>query len=70
MRVINISLSELETKMLMIGFEGENQITQVRIDAAEILTDYPTATPTLIVKPLFGFAYPARQYGCRSYSPL
>lgn len=58
MRVINISLSELETKMLMIGFEGENQITQVRIDAAEILTDYPNATPTLIVKPLFGFAYP------------
>lgn len=58
MRVINISLSELETKMLMIGFEGENQITQVRIDAAEILTDHPNATPTLIVKPLFGFAYP------------
>lgn len=58
MRVINISLSELETKLLMIGFEGENQITQVRIDAAEILTDYPNATPTLIVKPLFGFAYP------------
>ena len=58
MRVINISLSELETKVLMIGFQGENEITQVRIDAAEILTDYPTATPTLIVKPLFGFAYP------------
>lgn len=58
MRVINVSLNELETKLLMIGFEGENQITQVRIDAAEILTDHPNATPTLIVKPLFGFAYP------------
>ena len=58
MRVINVSLNELETKVLMIGFEGENQITQVRIDAAEILTDHPNATPTLIAKPLFGFAYP------------
>lgn len=58
MRVINVSLNELETKVLMIGFQGENEITQVRIDAAEILTDYPNATPTLIVKPLFGFAYP------------
>ena len=58
MRVINVSLSELETKVLLIGFEGENQITQVRIDAAEILTDHPNATPTLIAKPLFGFAYP------------
>lgn len=58
MRVINVSLNELETKVLLIGFEGENQITQVRIDAAEILTDHPNATPTLIAKPLFGFAYP------------
>lgn len=58
MRVINVSLNELETKLLMIGFQGENQITQVRIDAAEILTDHPNATPTLIAKPLFGFAYP------------
>jgi len=54
MNVISTSTSKLSTRRLDIGFEGENERTQVRIDATKEFTEYPQASPTLAVKPGFG----------------
>lgn len=59
MRIINTSVCAFQNKVLVIGFEGENERTQVRIDASEVFTEYPHATPSLTVKPNSGEAYPA-----------
>ena len=58
MQVINATLPMLKCKKLVIGFEGENQRTQVRIDASPIFAEYPSATPSLTIRPVLSAAYP------------
>ena len=58
MKTIQTTVNALATQRLQIGFEGENERTQVRIDASEVFTEYPHATPSLTVKPHSGEAYP------------
>lgn len=58
MKTIQVPFSELTCGMLVIGFEGENNRAQVRIDCASVFEEYPHATPSLIVKPSFSAAYP------------
>lgn len=58
MKVINTSVSELQNKVLCIGFVGENERTQVRIDASTVFAEYPHATPSLAIKPPLGSTFP------------
>ena len=58
MRIVKLKLCEITTKVIPIGFEGEQNHTQVIIDASPILTDYPDATVALAVKPPVGNIYP------------
>lgn len=58
MRIIKATIPMLESRTLVIGFQAENQRTQVRIDCAPILAEYPYATPSLAIKPPSGETYP------------
>ena len=58
MKVISITSSALPSRLLVIGYVGENERTQVRIDCTAILTEYPHASPTLAIKPPVGAVYP------------
>lgn len=58
MRIIKATISMLESRTLVIGFQAENQRTQVRIDCAPIFAEYPHATPSLAIKPPSGETYP------------
>lgn len=58
MRVIKATIPMLESRTLVIGFQAENQRTQVRIDCSPIFAEYPHATPSLAVKPPAGETYP------------
>lgn len=59
MRVKNLTLAELEERVITIGFVDENLYTQVRIDCKELFDEHPDAIPSLAVKPPQGDAYPA-----------
>ena len=48
----------LETRTLVLGFQGENLRTQLRIDCASTFAEYPNATPALAIKPPSGETYP------------
>lgn len=52
-------LEDLERVNICIGYVGENEHTQVRIDCASAFEEYPGATPALAVKPPRGGIYPA-----------
>ena len=58
MKIIGTTFEKLPRERLVIGFEGENLRATVRIDCASVFAEYPNATPSLIVKPLFADAYP------------
>ena len=58
MKIVETTFERLPRERLEIGFEGENLRATVRIDCASVFAEYPNATPTLIVKPLFADAYP------------
>ena len=58
MKIIHTSVEEMAMRRLLIGFEGENQRATVRIDCASVFAEYPSATPALIVKPMFASAFP------------
>ena len=58
MRIIKATIPMLESRTLVIGFQAENQRTQVRIDCTPIFAEYPHATPSLAVKPPAGETYP------------
>lgn len=59
MRVKNLTLAELEERVITIGFVDENLYTQVRIDCKELFDEHPDAIPSLAVQPPQGDAYPA-----------
>ena len=52
-------LEDLERVKICLGYVGENEHTQVRIDCASAFAEYPGATPALAVKPPRGGIYPA-----------
>lgn len=58
MKVINTSVNKLPLWALTIGYVGENERTQVRINAKEIFAEYPHASPSLAIKPPSGDIYP------------
>ena len=59
MKVISISLADLEKTTLRLGRLGENLHTQVQIFCASVFASYPNATYSLAVKPPAGAVYPA-----------
>lgn len=58
MKVIKATQQMLETRTLVLGFQGENLRTQLRIDCASTFAEYPNATPALAIKPSSGETYP------------
>lgn len=58
MNKINVKLCEITTRVIAIGFEGENNHTQVAFDCSPVFADYPNAVATLAVKPPVGSIYP------------
>lgn len=58
MKVIRATQQMLETRTLVIGFQGENLRTQLRVDCSPTFAEYPNATPALAIKPPTGETYP------------
>lgn len=58
MKAIKATQQMLETRTLVLGFQGENLRTQLRIDCAATFAEYPNATPALAIKPPSGATYP------------
>ena len=58
MKIVETTFERLPRERLEIGFKGENLRATVRIDCASVFAEYPNATPSLTVKPLFADAYP------------
>ena len=56
-RIVRVTLNNLSTKLLDIGYVGENVHTQVIIDCREVLWDYPEATVSMIVRSPSGSSY-------------
>lgn len=60
MNIKPISLKDLEEgKRIEIGFEGENNRTQLAIDCREMFEEYPDAIAAISVVPPAGAPYPA-----------
>ena len=59
MRTLTYQLRDLKKVTIEIGFEGENNRTQVRIDCGEVFAEYPNAEAALKVQAPKGGIYPA-----------
>ena len=64
MKTITYKLKDLEEKKekkvtLKLGYVGENEHVQIRIDCSEIWENYPNAVASLAVEPPEGEKYPA-----------
>lgn len=59
MRTLTYQLRDLKKVNIEIGFEGENNRTQVRIDCGEVFAEYPNAEAALKVQAPKGGIYPA-----------
>ena len=59
MRSSTWRLEDLKTTIFNLGFVGENEHKQLRIDCKEMFGEYPTASPSLTVCPPAGDSYPA-----------
>lgn len=58
MQILRATLETFEKKILLIGYQGENECTQVRIDASDVFAEYPNATPSMIIQPFSGDSFP------------
>ena len=58
MNKIQISTDAISTTRLQLGFQGENEHTQVVIYWSTLYSKYPNAVATMVVKPPVGDAYP------------
>lgn len=58
MQILRATLETFEKKILLIGYQGENECTQVRIDASDVFAEYPNATPSMIIQPFSGDGFP------------
>ena len=59
MRSVTVRLDDMRTTVLNLGYVGENEHTQIRIDSKKMFDQYPTASPSLTVCPPEGESYPA-----------
>lgn len=59
MRVFKYDIDKLSASPIFLGYVGENKATQIAIDVAEYLMQYPGASCTLLVKNPIGDIYPA-----------
>lgn len=59
MRTLTYQLRDLKKAVICIGFEDENNRTQVKIDCAEVFAEYPNAAVTMKVQAPKGGIYPA-----------
>ena len=59
MRTISKRLIDLVNSELPLGFVGENEHTQIRLDSKRVFDEYPNAVPSLTVRPPQGSTYPA-----------
>ena len=59
MRSVSVRLDDLKNTVLNLGYVGENEHTQVRIDCKKMYDQYPAASASLTVSPPSGAAYPA-----------
>ena len=55
---IQISAEEISSDVLQIGFEGENDHTQVIIYCSTIINNYPNAVASMVIQPPVGDMYP------------
>lgn len=60
MKVINqfATLQTMGSKVIALGYAGENERTRVIINCAEVLWEYPNAVASMIVSPPGGVIYP------------
>lgn len=59
MKTLNVMLSDLDGKILPLGYEGENLYTCVRINCVQVFSEYPDAVVSMVVQPPVGDMYPA-----------
>lgn len=59
MKTLTYQLRDLKKFMICIGFEDENNRTQVRIDCGEVFGEYPNAAVSMKVQAPKGGIYPA-----------
>ena len=57
-RIQKVSLNNLQSKTLDLGYMGEHEHTRIEIDCTEVLWDYPNATASMVVQPPTGDMYP------------
>ena len=58
MRIVTIKLNDMAIGTIKLGFQGENEATQVVFDCTDVFAEYPNATPTLAVENPEGTKYP------------
>lgn len=58
MKTESLKLCEISTRLVFIGFEGENNYTKIVFDGSPIFADYPDAVVSLAIKPPVGNVYP------------
>lgn len=58
MIVKRVNLCALDTGSLTLGYVGENDHTQIRINCASVFADYPAAVVSMTVKAPSGVVYP------------
>ena len=58
MNRIQLSINEITTTPLAIGFEGENEYTEVTFYWTTLFSQYPDAVATMVIRPSGGDAYP------------
>lgn len=58
MNKIQLGVDGISSTPLILGFEGENEHTQVTIYWTALYSEYPSAAATMVIKPPSGEAYP------------
>lgn len=58
MNKVQLSLDSISNTDIDIGFEGENNHTQVIIYCTALITKYPSAVASMVIKPPVGDIYP------------
>lgn len=59
MRSVSIRQLDMKQATIPLGFEGENEFTEVRIDCKKTFDQHPNAVPSMIVTDPAGNKYPA-----------
>jgi len=57
-RIQRVEIEKMNTKLLELGYVGENEHTEVQIDCSGVLWDYPEATAEMTVQAPNGEKYP------------